>query len=287
MFAWKPAPVQLTWLGYMGTTGMAAIDYLLADAWALTAAEESHFTERIWRLPETFLCLTPPDVATPGSALPASANGFVTFASFNNLSKVNDAVVALWARVLAAVPDSRLFLKTNQLNEASVRQGIAAQFARHGVDPGRLILEGTVPQRAEHLMTYQRVDISLDPFPHPGITTSAESLWMGVPVLTLGEGGFMARQGIGLLMNAGLADWVAADADDYVAKAVWHASDLPRLAAVRAGLRQTISASPIFDTARFARHFETALRGMWRQWCSGRPEASPGSPPPAPNQAER
>lgn len=276
MFAWKPAPLQLTWLGYMGTTGVAAVDYLLADAWALPATEEAHFTEKIWRLPETFLCLTPPGIDVPAAAPPASANGFVTFGSFNNLSKVNDAVVALWARVLAAVPDSRLFLKTNQLNEASVRQGIAAQFARHGIRPQRLILEGTVAQRAEHLMTYQRVDISLDPFPHPGITTSAESLWMGVPVLTLGEGGFMARQGIGLMMNAGLADWVAADADDYVAKAVWHASDLPRLAALRQRLRRTMPAAPIFDAVRFARHFETALRGMWKKWCVSRPGASPG-----------
>ena len=274
MFAWKPAPLQMTWLGYMGTTGVAAIDYLLADPWALPATEEVHFTEKIWRLPETLLCLTPPDIEIPVSSPPASANGFITFGSFNNLSKINDAVVALWARVLAAVPDSRLLLKTKQLNAPSVRQGVVEQFSQHGISQHRLQLEGSVPQRAEHLMTYQRVDISLDPFPHPGMTTSAESLWMGVPVLTLGAGRFISRQGIGLMTNAGLPDWIAADADDYVAKAVWHASDLPRLAAVRNSLRQRVLTSPIFDNSRFARHFETALRGMWVQWCASRQASS-------------
>ncbi|MHB9117855.1 MAG: tetratricopeptide repeat protein [Burkholderiales bacterium] len=267
LFAWKPAPVQATWLGYLGTTGVAAIDYLIADAWTLPETEEAHFSETIWRLPESYLCFTPPDEAIQVSSLPAISNGYITFGSFNNLSKINDAVVSLWARMLASVPDSRLYLKTNQLKDATVRQSIAERFAAHGIGPERLILEGTVPQRAEHLASYHRIDIALDPFPYPGITTSVEGLWMGVPVLTLTGECFQSRQGVGLLMNAGLPEWIAADADDYVARAMAHAGDLPRLADLRSGLRQQVLASPIFDAPRFASHFEAALRGMWTQWC--------------------
>ena len=137
----------------------------------------------------------------------------------------------------------------------------------HGIAPERLILETYAP-RADYLAAYNRVDIALDPFPYTGGTTTVEALWMGVPVLTLAGGQFLARQGVGLLMNAGLPEWVATDQDDYVARAVSHASNLECLASLRNRLRQQVLASPIFDAPRFARHFETALRGMWQQWCS-------------------
>jgi predicted O-linked N-acetylglucosamine transferase (SPINDLY family) len=267
VFAWKPAPVQASWLGYLATTGIAEIDYLIADHWTLPETQEAYFTEKIWRLPETYLCFTPPNVEIPVSALPALANGYVTFGCFNHLAKMNDDVVTLWSRVLASVPGSRLFLKTKQLNEASVRQSILERFSSHGIDTQRLILEGSVRHRAEHLARYHRVDIALDPFPYSGITTSVEGLWMGVPMLTLAGKSFMSRQGVGLLMNAGLPEWVAADADDYVARAVAHAGDLQGLAALRGRLRQQALASPIFDARRFATHFESALHDMWRIWC--------------------
>jgi predicted SAM-dependent methyltransferase len=200
------------------------------------------------------------------SPLPALSNGHVTFGSFNNLVKMNDAVVALWARVLVSVPGSKLLLKAKQFREDLVLQRVIERFAAHGVGAERLILMQIVP-RAEYLAPYQQVDIALDTFPYPGITTSVEALWMGVPVLTLAGESFLSRQGVGLLMNAGLPEWIAADADDYVARAVSHASDLQRLAALRKGLRQQVLASPIFDAPRFAHHFEAALRGMWQKWC--------------------
>lgn len=277
LFAWKPAPVQVTWLGYLATTGVAAIDYVFADAWTLPDTEEKYFTEKIWRLPDSYLCFTPPASCAEVSPLPALSNTYITFGSFNNLIKINDAVVALWAKVLAAVPRSRLFLKSRQLKDASVRNSILERFARQGVDRERLILEGTVA-RAEYLTPFQRVDIALDPFPYPGITTSVENLWMGVPVLTLAGKSFLSRQGIGLLMNAGLPEWIADDADDYVSRAVSHASDLPSLSLLRNGLRQQVRASPIMDAPRFARHFEAALRGMWTDWCFR--DAGPGSHDP-------
>jgi protein O-GlcNAc transferase len=266
VFAWRPAPVQVSWLGYFATTGVAAIDYLIADPWTLPASDESSFTEQVWRLPETRLCFTPPAVAVAVSSLPALTNRYVTFGCFNNLSKMNDAVVTLWARILNAVPASRLFLKARQVRDVAVHRDILARFAVHGIEASRLILEEYAP-RKDYLAAYQRVDIALDPFPYPGGTTTVEALWMGVPVLTLTGERFLSRQGVGLLVNAGLPDWIATDPDDYLARAVSHASDLPRLARLRAGLRPQVLASPIFDAQRFAIHLEAALRGMWRKWC--------------------
>lgn len=267
MFAWKPAPVQVSWLGYFATTGIGAMDYLIADPWSLPKMEEVHFTEKIWHLPETRLCFTAPQVNVEVSPLPALTNGFITFGSFNSLTKVNDAVVALWARVLMAVPESRLFLKARQLGDASERRSVVSRFATHGISADWLMLEGP-EAREKYLDAYHRVDIALDPFPFPGGTTSVEGLWMGVPVLTLIGESLLARQGVGILMNAGLPEWLSINADDYVARAAAHAGDLSQLALLRSGLRRKVLASPLFDASRFARHFEAALTGMWAQWCN-------------------
>jgi len=266
MFAWRPAPIQVSWLGYFATTGVAEIDYLLADPWTLPESQEILFTEEVWRLPETRLCFTPPDEDVPISPLPALTNGHITFGCFNDLSKMNDGVVALWARVLHAVSGSRLFLKSLQLQDASVRRGVLVRFAAHGITEERLILEGR-SSRTQYLDSYNRVDVALDPFPFTGGTTSAESLWMGCPVLTLPGDRFVSRQGVSLLMNADLADWVATDPEDYVKRASMQTADVKRLAALRSVLRQKLLASPICDAPRFARHFEHALRRMWSKWC--------------------
>ncbi len=273
MFAWKPAPVQATWLGYLATTGVSTIDYLIADTWTLLESEEANFTEKVWRLPESYLCFTPPPGNVEVGPLPALSNGHITFGSFNNLTKMNDAVVALWARILIAVSGSRLYLKSPQLTDVSVQQSVAERFAVHGIDSRRLILQGHV-SRADYLKPFQRVDIALDPFPYPGVTTSVENLWMGVPVLTLSGKSFLSRQGVGLLMNAGLPEWIADTHDDYVARAVSQASDLQGLTSLRGGLRQRVMDSPIFDAARFAKHFEAALRAMWQAWCMQQLEKS-------------
>ena len=273
VFAWKPAPIQVTWLGYFATTGVEAIDYLIADPWTLPSSEETYFTETIWHLPETRLCFTPPDVNVVIRPLPALSEHKITFGCFNNLNKMNDRVVAVWARVLTEVPNSRLFLKARQLYQSPspspspVHDTVMKQFADYGIEPSRLVLEGP-DVRENYFAAYNRVDIALDPFPYTGGTTTAEALWMGVPVLTLAGKDFLARQGVGLLMNAGLNDWVASDPDDYVARAVAHANNIDGLSALRARLREQVLASPVFDASRFAMHFEEALRGMWRKWCS-------------------
>lgn len=264
VFAWKPAPIQVSWLGYFASTGVTEIDYLLGDSLVTPEVEAAHFTEKIWRLPESYLCFTPPGLALEVGPLPALAAGHVTFGCFNNLSKMGDAVVALWAKVLLAVPNARLFLKTRQLNDPDFCASIRRRFAACGIPAERLILEGSAP-RFELLAAYQRVDMALDPFPYPGGTTSVEAIWMGVPLLTRRGDRFLSHVGECIAHNAGLKDWVAADDDDYVAKAAHFAGNLTQLAALRAQLRQQALASPLFDAPRFARNFEAALWGMWQQ----------------------
>jgi protein O-GlcNAc transferase len=266
MFAWKPAPVQVSWLGYFATTGLPAMDYFLADPWTMTAAEEAFFTEKVWRLPETRLCFTPPDAPVDVGPLPALSKGYVTFACFNNLSKITDKVLDTWAQILLRVPTSKLFIKSQLIGEAASRSKVIGWFTSRGITQDRLILEDYGSRQA-YLEVHNQVDLALDPFPFPGGTTTAESLWMGVPVLTLEGEHFLARQGVGLLGNAGLADWIACDVSDYIEKAVAHASDLQALASLRCRLRQQVVTSPLFDAPRFARHFEAAIRDMWRVWC--------------------
>lgn len=266
LFAWKAAPVQASWLGYFATTGLPAIDYFIADPWSIPKGNEDQFTETVWNLPETRFCFTAPDTDIGVSALPALNNGYVTFGCFNNLSKMTDQVVALWARIMHDTPGSRLFLKSIQLGGEKVCKEVVERFAVHGIAEDRLQMEGFT-SRADYLAAYHRVDIALDPFPYTGGATTAESLWMGVPVFTLTGERLIGRQGTGLMMNAGLHDWVATNEDDYLQGVIRHASDLARLSALRAGLRAQVLASPLFDAKRLVHHFEEALRGMWATWC--------------------
>jgi predicted O-linked N-acetylglucosamine transferase (SPINDLY family) len=266
VFAWKPAPVQVTWLGYFATTGLNAVDYVLADPRVLPAREEGQFVEKPWRLPDVYYCFSPPEVALGVAPLPAGQTGLVTFGCFNNPSKLNDGVIACWAKVLNAVADSQLFLKYKGYKDATLVKGVRDRFARFGIAGERLRFEGNSP-RDEYLAAYHHVDIALDPFPYPGGTTSVEGLWMGVPVLTLAGQRFISHQGETILHNVGLPEWIAVDEDDYVARAAAYARDTQALAALRAGLRDRLLASPLCDAPRFARNFEDAMRGMWQKWC--------------------
>ena len=265
LFARKPAPVQVTWLGYVATTGLQAMDYILCDRYVAPANESDHFVEKPWYLPNTRLCFTPPQDEIAVGVLPALTNGRVTFGCFNNLTKMNDAVVALWTQVLHAVHGSRLLLKCKQLNEPSLQRATLSRFAGRGIAADRLTLEGA-SSRADYLATYNRVDIALDPFPFTGGTTSVEGLWMGVPVITKRGDRFIAHQGESILHNVGLPDWIAADNEAYVAIAVARATDLSGLATLRAKLRSQLLASPLCDAPLFARNLEAAFRGMWQAY---------------------
>lgn len=264
VFALKPAPVQVTWLGYFATTGLPEMDYFLGDPCMSPPDEAHHFTETVWNLPETWLCLTPPEPPVPVGPSPALANGFITFGCLGNLSKMNDEVVRLWATILRRVPTAKLFLKSKQLADAEVVDATRARFAVHGVDGDRLLLEGP-SLRSDYFEAYGRVDIVLDTFPYPGGTTSVDALWMGVPVLTLKGDRFLSHLGESITRNARQPDWIAADQADYVEKAVRFASDPQALAARRATLRDQVLATPLFDQPRFAQAFGEALWSMWRR----------------------
>ncbi|MBF0463368.1 MAG: tetratricopeptide repeat protein [Magnetococcales bacterium] len=266
LFAWKPAPVQVAWLGYFATTGVAAIDYILGDAINLPAGEADHFTEKPWHLPDCYLCFTPPDFSLPVAPLPALSTGGVTFGCFNHASKITTAVLTCWAHIVQAVPNSRLLLKHAGWMDPVVRRGLLEKCQQANLAWDRLLLEGA-ETREGYLACYNRVDMALDPFPYPGGTTSVEGLWMGVPVLTRQGNRFLSHQGETLLRAAGLSAWIAADEADYLRKAIAFASDLPRLASLRAGLRPQLLQSPLCDAPRFARHLTQAWQEMWAIWC--------------------
>lgn len=284
VFARRPAPVQLTWLGYCGSTGLTAMDAVLGDPQVTPLAEQAHFVERIVQLPETYFCFTPPALALAVGDLPALTTGALTFGCCNNAAKLGPGVIALWSRLLQSLPGARLLLKNKQLADPAFAQQLVQRFQAHGVAPPRLLLEGP-SSRADYLRTYARIDIALDPFPFPGATTTLEGLWMGVPAITHRGSRFVAHNGETIAHNAGLADWIAADDDAYIALAQRWAADLPGLAQLRAGLRQRVLASPLFDAARFARRLEAVLQDLWAAHArtpAGAPLRQPWPPHAAP-----
>lgn len=267
VFAWKPAPVQVSWLGYFASTGVPGMDYLLADPVSVPESHRGHFTEHVWYLPSTRMCFTPPtpiDQLLPGP-LPCTRNGYITFGCFQNLTKITDAVLSTWARIFQALPQAKLRLQIKQVSIAlGSREEILQRLSRCGIEHERVILEGYIP-RADYLAAHAEVDIILDTFPYPGGTTTCEALWMGVPTLTLAGNTMLSRQGASFLSCAGLTDWIANNEDDYVNLALAHASDIQKLAQLRDTLRQHVLGSPLFDAPRFALDLEEALTKMWQR----------------------
>lgn len=268
VFAARAAPIQLGWLGYSGTTGVPEMDYVLADQWVAPQGSEDEFSELVWRLPDSYLCFGQPDWPQP-TELPAHRKGFVTFGSFNNIGKIGPRTADTWAEILRAVPNSRLVIKSSRGGVADRLAELKAVFAESGVDEKRLQFIDRVPDHAAHLALYGDVDIALDPFPYNGTTTTCEAMWMGVPVLGMRGNSFVSRVGESLLNNVGLADWIAEDRADYVARAVRFSADLGGLATLRSQLRQQFAHSPLGDARRFAGGFEAAMRQMWVRWCQG------------------
>ena len=261
---YRPAPVQVSWIGYANTNGVAAMDWIIADAVVLPPEDEAYYIEKPLRLPGCYLCYTPPREAVAPSPPPMLRQGHVTVGCFNNLAKINDEVLATWAAILNRLPKARLLLKTAVLGEAATAQKLRARFAAAGGDVARLDLEGHSP-RAAYFARYAMVDFMLDPFPFPGGTTTAEAIHAGVPTLTRrGRGGMISRNGETLLTAAGLKEWIAADTADYIEKAVSFAQDSQSLAAIRARL----SLGPLGDAAPYARGLEAAWLFIWRDWCA-------------------
>ena len=258
VFARKPAPIQITWIGYTGTTGLAAMDYLLADReWS--RKEPSTTIASVCCGCRRAICVTiRRDAAPPVGPLPSLTKGYPTFGSFNNPAKITPQVVAVWAKILRRLPGARLVLKYRGLSEPTVKRRYLDLFAAHGVEPQRLELQPS-SSFAEYLATYQQVDLALDPFPFSGCTTTCEALWMGVPVITCPGETFASRDSFSHLSSVGLTETIARDLDEYVELAVSLAGDLPRLAALRAGLRQRMAASPLCDGKRFASNLASMI----------------------------
>lgn len=261
VFARRPAPVQASWLGYVATTGLPTMDAVLFDAEHCPPGAEQDFTERLIRLPRIRFAYTPPAEAPAVAPPPCLAAGAVTFGSFNNLAKLNDAVIAAWSEILLQVPGSGLLLKWRSLGDRFVQDRLRARFARHGVAPERLAFEGLSPH-VEALARYAAVDIALDPFPFCGGMTTVEALWMGVPVVTLPGRRTASRQSHAILAAIGEAGWSAASTADLVSIARRLAGDRDGLARIRSGLRDRVRASALCDPPGLARALEACYRAL-------------------------
>jgi predicted O-linked N-acetylglucosamine transferase (SPINDLY family) len=262
----KPAPVQVAWLAYPGTTGLSTIDYRLTDQYFdPPGLFDDCYSEESIRLPDTFWCYEPL-ADQPVNALPARANGFITFGCLNSFPKVNDGCLELWARVLQRVPRARLLLLAPR---DPARERVRAKLKEEGIPPERVEFAARLP-RTEYFGLYHQIDLAFDPLPCNGGTTTLDALWMGVPTLTLLGQTVAGRAGWSLLCNLGLKELAADTAEQFVALAAGLAGDLPRLQELRANLRQRMQQSPLMDGKRFAQHMEQAYRQIWQRWCRGR-----------------
>ena len=269
VFARKPAPIQVTWIGYPNTTGLSTMDYRITDAFAdpISATEALH-TEKLARMPECFSCFKPPNNAPEVKVLPAIAHGHITFGSFNNFAKITPEVMRVWLEILARVPGSRLVLKNWCLDNERMKKFMLDAFAQCGATPGQIELWNPNTSNFDHLNCYNSIDIGLDPFPYNGTTTTCDALWMGVPVITLAGVSHVGRVGVSQMSNLGLQELIARDTDHYVDIAVALANDVPRLTALRGGMRVRVSASPLMDAPRFTKNLEAAYRNMWNAYLS-------------------
>lgn len=266
MFMYRPAPIAVTWLGYFATTGIEQIDYVLCNKWLIPEHEENQWVERPWRLPSAHWCYKAMTDAPEVVPSPALAAGHLTFGCYNNFDKLTSGTLAAWARILDALPDSRLLLRSGN-KEAHVKQRIIDDFARYGYAPGdRLMVDATAMDYAKHMKSYGLLDVALDPFPYNGGTTTVEALYMGVPVLTLHGDRFVAHMAESNIRSAGLHDWVAKDVDDYVRRAANLTADVTKLAAMRANLRDQVLNSRLFDAKAFALDLQEAFKAMWAEW---------------------
>lgn len=266
VLAYKPAPIQVSYLGYPDTTGMDAIDYRLTDSVADTPQSQQFYTEELVFLPQCFLCYTPSEFASPAAVSPVAGNGYITFGSFNNNCKINPPLIAIWAEILKANENSRLLLKFRAGRDDEFRQVCLQQFEESGISPERITISGWL-SLSDHLKLYNRVDISLDTYPYNGTTTTCEALWMGVPVISLFGESHMSRVSLSILTQLGLEFFAASTPDEYIAKATALAAKPDSLAKIRASMRTRIANSGLCDAKAYAGNVEAAYRKMWHKWC--------------------
>lgn len=270
VFNYRPAPVQVSWLGYPNTTGMDCIDYRITDAIADPAGKADNLhTEALVRLTDGFLCYQPDESAPAVSPLPADITGHITFGSFNNIRKISPTMAIAWSEILRESPNSRLVLKWRGLLSNEIKAHYLGLFAECGIESSRIDLYDWSPNSEYHMALYSQVDISLDTYPYNGTTTICEALWMGVPVVTLRGDRHAARVGASILERIGGAPWVAKTPEDYVEKALQLAGDTAGLAKTRQGLREHVRSSPLCDASGFSKRIEAAYLKMWERYLAG------------------
>jgi len=265
IFMYKPAPVQITWLG-QGSTGIHEIDYFIGSPHITPSEEDKNYVEKVLRLPEISQCFTTPDFDLEINELPAKKNNFITFGCFNKLTKINDQVISLWSKILLSVPNSKLLLKNKFLDNNKVAKDISEKFEKLNINKERLLLRGESNSRKKALEVFHEIDIALDPFPFQGNTSTCESVWMGVPVLTLKGDRYLFHFGESINSNLNMSDWIANSQEEYVVKAKKFSSDYNYLAKMRTHLREKALKSPVFDAKRFSDHFSELLWKIWKDY---------------------
>lgn len=266
VFTWKPAPIQISWLGYFASTGLECIDYFIADPVSVPDEHTHFFSEKLWYLPQTRLCFTPPtpDIFQKIVHPPVIDNGFITFGCFQKINKLNDAMLQNWSSILKHCKGSKIKIKNKQLSDESIKNEFLTRLLTLGFDRNSIILEGGSP-RSEYFQAYNTVDFMLDTFPYPGGTTTCEALWMGVPTLTLAGDTLLSRQGMSMLHCVGLNDWVTHNQHDYINRAIAHANNTNRLQQLRSTLRETMQKSPLANAHLFSQNLESAFMGIWKE----------------------
>tara|TARA_B100001123_G_C15323100_1_gene1028594 strand:- start:306 stop:2285 length:1980 start_codon:yes stop_codon:yes gene_type:complete len=265
IFIYKPAPIQATWLG-QGSTGIPEIDYFIGSSYITPETEDKNYIEEVIRLPKISQCFTPPNLEIKVNELPALKNNFVTFGCLNKILKVNDEVIKVWSKILLSVINSKLILKSKELDDKKFSNYILKKFEKNGVKSENLIFLGETKTRRETLEVYNQIDIALDPFPFQGVTNTCESIWMGVPVLILKGNRYVFNFGESINANLNMSEWIAKDEKDYVSKAIKFTNDIKKISLIRKDLRDLIINSPVCDSINLSKHFSEMLWDKWKKF---------------------
>jgi len=266
IFMNKPAPIQISWAGYPGFLGIPEIDYIIGDRYVTPKKENQFFTEKVYILPNIWMCFTPPKYEIKIKELPAIKNKYITFGSFNNLSKINEDVIFLWSKILKAVPKSKIFLKSGVFSDPHFKKLIIKNFEKNNINKNSIILEGN-SFRKEYLDSYNKIDIALDPFPWSGGISTFEAIWMGVPVLTKkGFKRFVSHQTESINHNSDMSDWIAENENEYLEKAIKFSSNINELVKIRKNLRKKTLNLPAFNGILFANELNKALLKIWENF---------------------